>query len=306
MNVSHSVTSAVVAITKPTSAPHRATAPGSSWVKMTQARPPHGVLREVITTLIRALNVKDAYTLGHSRRVARYAGAIAREMGLGSAYQREVVLAGMLHDVGKIGVAGALLTRPGRLRPDEYRTLLEHTRIGAMMLAPHFAHRPMILSVARWHHERFDGSGVNHLAGHAIPLAARIVAVADAFDAMTSARPYRSAMPLRVAVRELTACSGTQFDPACVQAFLRVLGTAAASPRSVGRRGRPVRGTRSPRRRRAWPVAPSRRRCSAAARCSGPDPTRTPCSGSGNRGTTRSSHCARAAPAGRAATRIGA
>lgn len=186
--------------------------------------------------LARRLEAKDAYTQGHSDRVSVYAVAIARELGLSEAMQREIALAGELHDVGKMVVPLAILTKPGRLTEAEYRRLMRHPVDGERLLATRFAHRPTVLAVARWHHERYDGKGLpDGLAGEAIPLAARIVAVADAFDAMTSSRPYRAALPLAVAIREIERHAGTQFDPVCARAFLAVL-----RRRGQGRGGVPV------------------------------------------------------------------
>jgi HD-GYP domain-containing protein (c-di-GMP phosphodiesterase class II) len=180
-----------------------------------------------VTALGDAIRAKDEYTRGHSDRVAMYAGLIAREMGLREAEIEEIVLAGMLHDVGKVAVPDEILTRPGRLTAHEYAQLMEHTALGEMILAPLFNDRPVVLQVARLHHEWYDGSrSRDGLVGDALPLAARIVAVADAYDAMTSARPYRAPLPLSAAIAELKKGAGTQFDPACVAAFLTVLARA--------------------------------------------------------------------------------
>jgi HD-GYP domain-containing protein (c-di-GMP phosphodiesterase class II) len=134
-----------------------------------------------------------------------------------------MAIAAQLHDIGKIGVPDELLHKPGLLTPEERLQILEHTVIGGQILAPVFADRPVVLAVVRSHHERVDGSGYpDGLRGEQIPLVARIVAVADAFDAMISERPYRPARSRPEAIRELLRCSGTHFDPRCVRALLEV------------------------------------------------------------------------------------
>jgi len=177
-----------------------------------------------VVALARALEAKDPATAQHSARVGRLAEATARAMGLSPAFRRGLRLAGELHDVGKIGVPDHLLRRPGRLSPSEHREVLQHAVIGERILAPLLPDREMVLATVRSHHEHFDGTGFpDGLRGGDIPLAARIVAVADAFDAMTSARPYRASLPRAAAVRELRRGAGSQWDPACVEALLRAL-----------------------------------------------------------------------------------
>ncbi len=190
-----------------------------------RAGPTAGRFGNAVQSLVRALEARDPYTRGHSRRVSAYAAAIARELGLSYAAQRDIRLAAQLHDVGKIGIPDALLLKAGPLTREEYERVLDHTTIGEAVLRPVLHHRPGILAVIRWHHERFDGRGLpDGLRRWSIPLGARIVAVADAFDAMTSSRPYRSGLTLGRAMRELELGAGSQFDPACVCAFLAVLG----------------------------------------------------------------------------------
>jgi HD-GYP domain-containing protein (c-di-GMP phosphodiesterase class II) len=186
-----------------------------------------------LASLIEAVGAKDPYTQGHSLRVARYAAAIAKELGLSKADRREIALAAELHDVGKIGVPDELLCKPGPLSEAERVRVLDHTLIGERILAPLLAGRWVILGVVRWHHERVDGTGYpDGLRGEEIPLAARIVAVADAFDAMRTARPYRRSLSGRAAIAELVRAAGSQFDPRCVQALLQVL-----RKRALARRG---------------------------------------------------------------------
>ncbi|MBI4421116.1 MAG: HD-GYP domain-containing protein [Gemmatimonadetes bacterium] len=172
--------------------------------------------------LARSLDAKDAYTWGHSTRVSQYSVRIARGLGLGPPWCAAVALGAELHDVGKIGVPRELLQRPGPLTPSEHRQVMQHTVIGEGMLRPVFPDHSEVLGVARWHHERVDGRGFpDGLRGEWIPLPARIVAVADAFDAMTSERPYRPPLSLDAALAELEASAGTQLDARCVDAFVR-------------------------------------------------------------------------------------
>lgn len=174
--------------------------------------------------LINALEARDPDTRRHSARVARFALAIARELGLDPSSVEAVRLGAELHDIGKIGVPDALLRRRGPLTPAEHRRVLEHTVIGEQILRPVMSDRPGVLAVVRSHHEWVDGSGYpDGLRGERIPLEARIVAVADSLDAMTSARPYRPPLPLSEAIRQLTVFSGVQFDPECVRALLTVV-----------------------------------------------------------------------------------
>ncbi len=167
--------------------------------------------------LVMAVEVKDAYTAGHARRVTAYSTSIAEVTG-GLDLAR-FALAGDLHDVGKIGIPDSVLNKPTRLTPEEMKRVEEHPAAGARILEP-LIDDPMVIGVVRWHHERWDGRGYpDRLAGKLIPLAARVVAVADTLDAMTSARAYRRALPWDDAVAEIRRCAGTQFDPAVVAAF---------------------------------------------------------------------------------------
>lgn len=188
---------------------------------------------DAVHSVVQALRAKDANTTSHSQRVSLYARAIAEALGVRGDELREVSLGGQLHDVGKIGVPDELLSRQGPLTVEEYRRVMQHTVIGEQILRPLLHQHPTVLAVVRWHHEWVDGTGFpDGLCGDEIPLAARIVAVADSFDAMTSARPYRLALPLRAAVAELERGVNSQFDADCVRALLALL---ARSP-SLGRR----------------------------------------------------------------------
>lgn len=170
-----------------------------------------------------AVEAKDSYTRHHMGRVAEYAGAIARELGLDAEQVEVAVTAGRIHDVGKITVPDAVLLKPGRLSQNEFETMKHHAARGE-----HIARNSKVLrhvaAVIRAHHERYEGNGYpDGLRGDAIPLEARIVAVADTFDALTSSRVYRPMRPWSAAVTELQRVAGTQLDPACVEAFLRWL-----------------------------------------------------------------------------------
>jgi diguanylate cyclase (GGDEF)-like protein/putative nucleotidyltransferase with HDIG domain len=172
-----------------------------------------------VEALAAAVDAKDAYTRGHSQRVSAYAGALAEALGLSRTDIGRVRLAGLLHDVGKIGVPDAVLTKPGKLTEEELSAISEHPAIGERMLSrvPFLGE---ILPAVRHHHERWDGGGYpDALAGDAIPRDAAILMVADSFDAMTSNRTYRSALSMEEACRRVREGSGTQFDPRVVGAF---------------------------------------------------------------------------------------
>lgn len=181
-----------------------------------------------LQSLADALEVKDSYTWGHSTRVSRYAMAIARELRLEPELLDQLEFGSRLHDIGKIGVRESVLNKNGPLTEAEYAHVMEHPVIGWRLLAPLMRDMPVALAVVRSHHERFDGHGTpDGLSGTDIPLAARITAVADSFDAMTSGRPYRDGMAVEDAVAELKRCAGTQFDPYCVRAFEQALASSA-------------------------------------------------------------------------------
>ena len=218
----------------------------SRWFRMSHGKySPTGVqLHGALASLAEAIEAKDPYTMGHSSRVRRHAEAIARCLGLAEAEVAEIGIAAALHDIGKIGVPDELLHRTGPLTAEERQRILEHTVIGERILAPLLQGHPVGLAVARWHHERVDGGGYpDGLRGDEIPLAARIVAVADAFDAMISNRPYRAALMVGAALRELVKCRGTQFDMQCVAALLWTIrrpDRAVCPPPRTGRQGRAV------------------------------------------------------------------
>ncbi|MBW2274875.1 MAG: response regulator [Deltaproteobacteria bacterium] len=180
---------------------------------------------QTIRALAEAIDAKDTYTRGHSERVAVYASRLAREMNLSKELIERVYFSGLLHDVGKIGVPDAIITKPDRLTREEYAEIQKHPEIGAKILEPVEFLRHIVPCV-RHHHEWYDGcpSGYpERLQGDLIPLPSRIILVADTVEAMTSDRPYRNALPIEAVVAELNKYSGSQFDPVCVDAFLRLL-----------------------------------------------------------------------------------
>jgi HD-GYP domain-containing protein (c-di-GMP phosphodiesterase class II) len=172
-------------------------------------------------SLTTALDAKDSFTYGHSERVARIAVELGREMGLDGDELGDVYLAGLLHDVGKIGIRDTVLLKPDVLTPEEEEHIRKHVTIGYTILADLRQIRSLLPGVL-YHHERWDGSGYpDGLAGETIPLLARILAVADGYDAMSNARPYRNALPCRQVEEVLVQGMGTQWDRQVVEAFLR-------------------------------------------------------------------------------------
>jgi putative nucleotidyltransferase with HDIG domain len=167
----------------------------------------------LVASLADAIDAKDTYTNGHSGRVAAYAREIARRFGYSARAERDIYMMGLVHDVGKIGVPDAIINKPARLTEPEYDVIKTHTVMGAKILN-NINEMPELVTGARWHHERYDGSGYpDGLKGTDIPEQARIIAVADAYDAMTSRRSYRDRLPQATAREELVSGRGTQFDP---------------------------------------------------------------------------------------------
>jgi putative nucleotidyltransferase with HDIG domain len=174
-----------------------------------------------IEALVFALEAKDKYTAGHSRRVTEVALAIGRELSLPEDYMEDLRWGSLLHDVGKIAVDQFIQNKPGKLTPAEYEHIMIHAQVGAGIVKPVVNDR--VVEMVAHHHDRYNGTGLHQVvAGEDIPLGARILAVADAFDAMTSDRPYRPAMPVEEARQEIRRCIGTQFDPVVASAFLRI------------------------------------------------------------------------------------
>jgi putative nucleotidyltransferase with HDIG domain len=179
------------------------------------------------TALVAALDARDQYTAGHSAAVAVYARDIAARLGLSEEQQQLAHLCGLVHDIGKVGLPAGLLEKPGALTLEERRRMEEHSAIGERILAKVDDYAE-IARIVRHHHERIDGNGYpDNLRGEAIPVISRIISVADAYNAMTSGRPYRDAMPSRVARFRLAQAVGTQFDTAVVAAFEAILASAS-------------------------------------------------------------------------------
>jgi response regulator RpfG family c-di-GMP phosphodiesterase len=173
-----------------------------------------------VQTLVHALEAKDAYTSGHSSRVSRYAVKTALHLGYVGDMLDHIRLGAELHDIGKIGTREAILNKPAPLSPEEFAHIKEHTLLGEKILAPFLSESVTALRIVRSHHERMDGAGFpDGLQGDGIPREARIVAVVDAFDAMTTNRAYRPSRVFPDAVDELHRCAGTHFDPEVVRAF---------------------------------------------------------------------------------------
>lgn len=173
----------------------------------------------ITTAFAEALEKRDTYTGGHTRRVRDYSLIIATEMKLSHKECEELKLSAILHDIGKIGVSDKILQKPGKLDQDEFLEMSLHPSCGADILS-HVKSLSSMLAGVRHHHEKFDGSGYpDKIKNNEIPLIARIISVADAFDAMTSTRSYRTALPHNFAMQELIDCSGRQFDPDVVAAF---------------------------------------------------------------------------------------
>jgi putative two-component system response regulator len=177
----------------------------------------------IAETLINAMEAKDVYLRGHSQRVAELAGELADEMGLDQTISEDLRVAGRLHDVGKIGIRESVLNKPGRLTAEEFEHVKRHVQIGLDILAPLF-HLKTPLKYVQHHHEHWDGAGYPHnLAGEDIPLGARILCVADTFDALTSKRAYREPMEPMAALAHLEVDVGKQFDPCVYDALVRVV-----------------------------------------------------------------------------------
>lgn len=182
-----------------------------------------GLSLHVVHTLADAIDAKDAYTKGHSGRVADYSREIAKRAGYSFERQEEIYMMGLLHDVGKIGVPDAVINKPGRLTDEEFEKIKTHPVRGDKILR-NIEEMPKLAIGARWHHERFDGRGYpDGLSGEEIPEEARIIAVADAYDAMTSNRSYRGFIPQDVVKEELEKGSGTQFDPRFAAIMLEII-----------------------------------------------------------------------------------
>ena len=178
---------------------------------------------ESIETLRLTVDAKDVYTRGHSDRVAEYSVLIGKKLGLSEEDIRTLKIGGLFHDIGKIGVPDSILLKDTKLSDDEYSQIKNHPSIGAHILSTATIFTD-ILPIVKHHHEKYDGTGYpSKLKGDEIPFLARIAAVADTFDAMTSKRPYRDALSLDIVKQEFERCSGTQFDPQIAKIFLDIL-----------------------------------------------------------------------------------
>lgn len=177
----------------------------------------------VVASLAEAIDAKDTYTNGHSGRVADYTKEIARRYGYTGKKLNDIYMMGLLHDVGKIGVPDAIINKPAKLSDEEYEVIKNHPVLGARILRS-IKEMPSLANGARWHHEKYDGSGYpDGLKGNDIPEEARIIAVADAYDAMSSYRSYRDPLPQGIVREEIEKGKGTQFDPEFAEIMLQMI-----------------------------------------------------------------------------------
>lgn len=182
-----------------------------------------GILLTSLQMMAQAVDLKDPYTSNHSQRVARLAVRIARELGLAEPEVEHIRIGALLHDLGKIGVSNDIIRKPGKLTAEEYRLMMKHSGVGADIIEP-LEVLGKSASMVRHHHEHWDGSGYpDGLKGPAIPLGARIILVADAFDALTTDRPYRMGTSRREAMEVIQRNAGLQFDPVVVEALKRIV-----------------------------------------------------------------------------------
>jgi putative nucleotidyltransferase with HDIG domain len=177
---------------------------------------------ELLLSLAKSIDLRDPYTMGHSQQVTNYAVMIAKELDLSQDLIDMIRKGSLLHDIGKLGVPDSILLKPDRLTDDEYKVIKTHPLLGAQILESSRNLRDLI-PLVRHHHERFDGKGYpDGLVGHAIPLEARILALADSIEAMASDRPYRRGLTLDEIIEEIKRVSGEQFDPRMVKVFLKL------------------------------------------------------------------------------------
>jgi HD-GYP domain-containing protein (c-di-GMP phosphodiesterase class II) len=177
-----------------------------------------------MATLGTLAEIGDPYGRGHQERTSRWAAAVAEEMGLASDRVRSTRMAGLVHDLGNVGTSKRILNKPGKLTEGEFAKIKEHAPLASIMIMSEIETLQRIVPVVRHHHEHFDGKGYpDGLSGEEIPIEARILAVVDAFDAMTHDRSYRRALTKENTIAELKRCAGTQFDPTVVEALLTLL-----------------------------------------------------------------------------------
>ena len=195
---------------------------------------------ETIFAIANAVEARDMRTGRHSFRVAEYAVMIARELGFTEEELENIRKIGLLHDIGKIGVPDTILNKPAKLTDDEFKTMRSHVLIGSEILKD-FSIIKNVADGARYHHERYDGEGyVEGLKGEEIPLTARIIGIADAFDAMTADRIYRKALPMEKVISELKRCRGTQFDPGLVDILLELIDSGTLNLDDIQKRSMAV------------------------------------------------------------------
>lgn len=193
------------------------------WIVHKQTHKLRRTFFSAINSLVRTLEARDPYTSGHSLRVRKYAMRLARYIGLDDATKKRLSLASKLHDIGKVGLAEGILNKPAKLSDHEFDLVKEHPIMGERILRPIIRNR-VVLSAIRSHHERFDGGGYpDQLRGEEIPFLARMITVADCYDALTSSRAYRGAMSQEDALAILHDGMGTQFDPHLIPPFLRMI-----------------------------------------------------------------------------------
>jgi putative nucleotidyltransferase with HDIG domain len=185
---------------------------------------------DVLQGLVHAVDTKDRYTKRHSEDVSRYGVFIAERLGLDAELMESIRMAGLLHDIGKIGIPDPVLRKPGKLTAAEYEIVKQHVALGDMIVRD-LPEIELVRAGIRHHHERWDGDGyLGRLEGEAIPLIARILAVGDAFSAMTTTRPYRKALDIREALTRLEDAAGSQLDARLVRVFVDGIETAADAP----------------------------------------------------------------------------
>ncbi|MFN3192676.1 MAG: diguanylate cyclase [Aureliella sp.] len=192
-----------------------------SRVKLEEQTSEGSVPFAAVNALLSALSYRDAQTAAHSTRVSSYSAMLAQRF-MKSKDVYTVEIAGLLHDIGKIGVPDAILLKPGKLTEEEWKIMEKHDRIGVEIVSKAFKNQTLT-DIIKNHHSRFDGSGAEPLASSEIPIGARILTITDSFDAMVSDRPYRKGMPVENALKELQRCAGTQFDPELVDAFSEII-----------------------------------------------------------------------------------
>lgn len=183
-----------------------------------------------IASLVRTVEERDPYTAGHARRVRSYALRLAAALGLDRRQCRQLGLAAMLHDIGKVGIPDAILHKPDRLNPEEDRIIRSHPEVGERILAP-IVRSSAVLAAIRGHHERLDGGGYpDGLRGEEVPFLARLIAIPDCYDALTTSRAYRPALPMQEALAILEEGAGSHFDPSLIRTFLRIAPELSHSP----------------------------------------------------------------------------